>query len=371
MTAEEHAPPPPQPPPTGAGARRRDGDAIGGRLVDWLRASRHRTVLAGSAVAALLVGGGALWAWQTDAGAANVRYCWDAWDGEINERRQLQQVRATVPTGDSPEGSCVFRIDGREVTVTYAQPPADPKDRLDWFTDHVGSDTGPLPEELPGLVSGGRGLVVLPESCAVNGRASVVTIDAESELGHATSRTDVTGDLMIRAANQGMAATGCLPERQDWEYSSLRGSHTPQPSTGWEAENFCLAPGMHYDGSQEPYEIEDTEHHAWAYRDELQVCGVNNLEDISTPPDLLLMMIASPPLAGLFDDVVEADTTPPGAVGHGFVTGETALIRLTCDGDPLVLFRVGGAAQADDPLVPFVAVATERAGCTATGAADS
>ncbi|MFD0382608.1 hypothetical protein ACFQ2B_10040 [Streptomyces stramineus] len=157
------------------------------------RGERKARLLTGAlAVTALVAAVVALWQTQSTPLAGRT-YCWGAWPERAEPFRRGDHHRTSdesAPTPERPSGHCLLRWRGgrgagayeQEVEVRLGTGPLDAGPRRGWLSGLlVGGDTA-LPGRLPGFTAAGSGTLVLPESCDVVGRPSVVTLTSSFTL---------------------------------------------------------------------------------------------------------------------------------------------------------------------------------------------
>jgi hypothetical protein len=358
----------------GAGESRRDR---AGRL---LRTHRGR-VAAGAAVVLLAAGlAGGLGARAAEAGPfAPDRYCWDAWQepgvlGDEGRRTGTDDA----PTPRRPHGSCEVTLDDTRgpsgyrgtVRVAYGPAPKDPEERMAWLGGFLFPGSVPLPDELPGVVSGGGGLLVLPERCAAaDGRPATVTLDADPQPGLGGVRE--TAVLLVAAANRGMELAGCAagePLRVTSPVFTL--PEDPDDGPAEAGRDVCRVPGLDIEGTKE--QLDDLQPRVGAVTGGLQTCSV------SVPPwasggepheegklSFGLAMIAEPRLASLVADVAGPEPPAEGWRGTGDFAADYLAARAECAGRPTVFVRVRGTAGGDgtEQFTAFTDAVTRRLGC--------
>lgn len=363
-------------------------EAAAGR---WRALPQRKRNLLMSALALVLAGTGLgtyaadTWPWPKN------RYCWDAWEedsgpgflgdeafGEGGDGSRTS--KETTPTREHPAGSCEVVISGdytssydgdqvsidQRVSVRYGPVPKSAEARLAKIHDgYLGGDMVPLPDGLPGTVSGRSGMLVLPESCdAEDGRPTVVTLDASGTYTSGSSFTqddpaDLGGTreaavLLVAAANRGMAAAGCAPEEPlevDSPVYDLPGNEDPVFS---DSASVCGVRGLRLDGKS-------LEQQTGAATRDLHTCSVLGRRD--EKPRLELATVAQPRLAAVFDGIADERPAARGWRGTGAVGEKHALVRADCGGRSAVFLM--GASTDPDHLAAFVNAGAARLGCAA------
>ncbi|WP_431040644.1 hypothetical protein ACQUSR_01245 [Streptomyces sp. P1-3] len=360
------------------------GRAWPGRVKRLVRA-RPKTALAVTAAVALVAAGLGTWAAGTGPFESRDRYCWGAWEegsgpeflGDGGGSRTSEE---TAPTPKRPRGRCTVAIRSEgtssstgdyvrkaEVTVTYGPAPRDAAERVEWLDTYLGGSAVPLPDGLPGAVDEDRGLLVLPERCDTpDGRPTAVTIDSESgtdwsdgvslsdgaELGGARS----VAELLVSAANRGMAAAGCAPGRP------LRVT-SPVLTLAEKDEDYfsraCRIKGMEFGKG-----TNGLEYQVGAVTRDFQSCSVRLRRDGDRYFDAL--MVAQPRLAALLDGVPGREPPARGWRGTGVFTdiGGYKVVRAECAGRPVTLMALApGTRETTRYFVAFTNAVTQRLGC--------
>jgi hypothetical protein len=353
--------------------RRTGGSGLGRR--------NRRAVFAGGAVcvllAALLTTGWATERWPFEE---KDRYCWGAWQEDagppfLSGARVADGGSRTAvergPTPDRPSGVCTLGIESggeddlrSEVTVTYGPAPEEAAPRWDWLLSHLGGSAVPLPDGLPGAVTGGSGLLVLPERCdAPDGRPTTVTLTAESSrstgdgrraastgLGGATS----TARLLVAAANAAVERAGCGGPALRADSPVLTLPEEPEPVV---RSPLCRIPGLEVDA-------ENTEH-LGGYRvgtvgPDLQSCSVGYRRSAETR--LSALMVAGPRLVALLDGTVGDRPPAEGWRATGTFTPAHRVLRTECAGRPVAFVTSG---MTGEQAGAFADSAAARLGCPA------
>ncbi|MFD0025157.1 hypothetical protein [Streptomyces sp. NPDC058382] len=343
---------------------------------------RRATVLAGVVAGAVLASGIGLWA--TDSWPFRDTYCWGAWEqdsgpsflGDQALGKSGSQRRATEsapPSADRPHGTCTLAVTSEvedddsdqpltfkeQITLEYGPVPAGAKERRAWIAQYFHGSASPLPDGLDGLVAGDRAMLVLPEACDADGRASAVTIRSESSGdGHlgkvampfAIGATTDVGRMLLDAANTTMKKAGCAPDE------SLR-TVSPMVTVAEDHERavhpLCRIPGMTFDfGEGSHYEQQ-----VGAVTDRLQTCSVVwRAPGVPDEPSAQYVMARRPRMVALFDGLPEGGA-------HG-------LLRTTCGGRRTVFYGnvetgLKGRGSPDDRRVfeNFADSVSRRIGC--------
>ncbi|MFE0041669.1 hypothetical protein [Streptomyces albireticuli] len=349
------------------------------------QAERKVRVLTGLlAVAALVAALVALWQTQSTP-LARRTYCWGAWtegSGPFRDGGRERAAEESVPTRERPRGHCVLSWRGgrgagayeQRIEVRLGTGPRDAEGRRDWVGGLFAGGDRALPGLLPGFTADGSGALVLPESCDVGGRPSVVTLtssftDAADRSSHAgfpdDSSPSRTGELLVRVANRATEATRCSSA------PSLRlrpepplSSPPPAPATPNTPVGRCAIPGLGEDAAGE--HLTDTV--GGGAGDDLQSCAVSGGDD--GRPAARFTMVGRPRIVALFDGLTGASAPAPGWRGRGRIDAAGALVRAECGGRPTVFaMRVGPGrthTRLDDPrhaFPAFVDAMAARIGC--------
>lgn len=341
----------------------------------------RRRLVAGGAAAVVLAGvlTGGLGAWAADAGPfAPDRFCWGAWQepgvlGDEGRRTGTDDA----PTPGRPHGSCEVTLDDSRgpsgyrgtVRVAYGPAPKDPAERMSWLGGFLFPDSVPLPDGLPGVVSAGGGLLVLPERCAAaDGRPATVALDADAQPSLGGVRE--TAVLLVAAANRGMELAGCAagkPLRVTSPVFTL--PEDPDDGLVTAGRDTCRVRGLDVEGTEE--QLEDLQPQVSAVTRELQTCSV------SVPPwvsggeldeegelSFGLAMIAEPRLVSLVADVAGEAPPDEGWRGTGDFTADYLAARAECAGRSTVFVLVQGTDDGGpEHFVAFTDAVTQRLGC--------
>ncbi|MBB5117138.1 hypothetical protein [Streptomyces eurocidicus] len=345
------------------------------------QAERKVRVLTGFlAVAALVAALVALWQTQSTP-LARRTYCWGAWTegaGPFRDGGGERAAEESVPTRERPRGHCVVSWRGgrgagayeQRIEVRLGTGPSDVAGRREWVGGLFAGGDRALPGLLPGFTADGSGALVLPESCDVGGRPSVVTltssftdaVDRGSHPGFPEDSPARTGELLVRAANRATETTRCS------EAPSLRLRPEPLASSTPPAPDApagrCAIPGLGEDAAGE--HLTDTV--AGGAGDDLQSCAVAEGDD--GRPAARFTMVGRPRIVALFDGLTGDSPPAPGWRGRGRMDAAGALLRAECDGRPTVFaMRVGPGrthTRLDDPrrsFPAFVDAVAARIGC--------
>ncbi|MGW1073298.1 hypothetical protein [Streptomyces sp. NPDC002537] len=349
---------------------------------------RGRVLTGALAIAALMAALVALWQTQSTP-LARRTYCWGAWPESGGLFRSGAHDRVTeesAPARDRPSGSCTLRWRAGRGAGAYEQRialrlgtgPAEASPRRAWLDGlFEGGDTA-LPGRLPGFTTAGSGALVLPASCDVDGRPSVVTFTSSytDGTGHGShpgfpdgASPAHTGALLVRAANRAAEATGCSsapPIR-------LRARSVPTRPVRVNpgiAPGRCAIPGLGVDDpSKGPAEgavedrLTDT---VGSVHDDFQTCAVSDGGQWAAR----FTMVGRPRIVALFDGLTGDGPPAPGWRAHGRIDAAGALVRADCDGRATVFTMRTGPGRThtglDDPrrsFPAFVDAVGERIGC--------
>ncbi|MFC7304217.1 hypothetical protein ACFQVC_08335 [Streptomyces monticola] len=323
------------------------------------------------------------WPWPKD------RYCWGAWerdsgpdflgdaafgDGDDGSRSGTE----SLPTHERPSGSCEVTIasnykssyDGdkvsisQRVSVTYGPVPTAAEARLSMIQDdYLGADMVALPDGLPGTVNARGGLLVLPKSCdAKDGRPTVVTMQAYGTYASGPSYTqedpaDLGGAqqaavLLVAAANRGMAAAGCAPDKPLKVSSPVYDLPGRRERVFTSSDDLCGIRGLRFD-------TEDLYHQTGVVTRDLQTCSVAG--DRDGIPAVDLAMVAQPRLAAVFDSLTGNRPAVRGWRGTGTLGENHSIVRADCAGRPATFLM--GASTDPGHLAAFANAVAARLGC--------
>ncbi|NML54914.1 hypothetical protein HHL19_34390 [Streptomyces sp. R302] len=372
--------------PQGAGG----GDGIRG---SWLR-RRRGTVVAVTVGALALAGVGG---WAAEVGPfAKDRYCWGAWEQDSGPRllgdeelgRSGSERRAeesAAPSADRPEGTCTLRVTSsvpdshgssggggtiefkKTVNVRYGAVPAAEEERLGWLREFLDGSVAPLPDGVPGLVGSSKGMVVLPESCDVDGRPTVVTVTGgETGDGHlGLVRMPVSigspGDvarLLLDVADEGMRRTGCAEGAGPLRVTSPVRPAREREIGGVDAKDTCGIRGLGFaTGKGDHYEARPG-----AVADDVQLCTLTNTDNVRNPVFAgQFTMVAQPRLVALFQGLAGDRSPGPGWRGKGRLSGSYNIVQADCGKEPAVFMLVLGSGHLQKVAVPDVDGAFARA----------
>ncbi|GGR17657.1 hypothetical protein [Streptomyces netropsis] len=341
------------------------------------------------AIAALVAALVALWQTQfrplTPPG-----YCWGTWPGgdtrdgglfQRGVRHRTADERA--PTPERPSGHCALSWRGgrgpqayhQRVTVRLDTGPRGADQRRSWLDGLFAGGGTALPGGLPGFVAAGSGALVLPESCDVDGRPSVVSLtgtftDSTARAGHPGfpqgSTPEITGKLLIEIANRAINVSSCAsgPPLRIPRAPVGDGRDGTDEGVDGRAGDDCAIPAL------AAGEAKGTGHPATAARSSrgtLRTCAVPSADG---RPAIRFAAIGIPRLVALFDGLTGDRPPAPGWRAHGRIEATRALVRADCAGRPTVFaLRTGPGrthTRLDDARVAFPALVDEvarRAGC--------
>ncbi|GGX90555.1 hypothetical protein [Streptomyces hiroshimensis] len=330
---------------------------------------RARAVTGALAIAALVAALVALW--QTQSAPLGGRsYCWGAWPEDEAPFRRGDHDRTSDESAPAPgrtTGHCSLRWRGGQGPGAYEQRvdlrlgtgPREAAERRSWLGELFGGGDVPLPDGLPGFAAAsGTGALVLPEGCDVDGRPSVVTLKSVMALS-----PDITGELLIRAANKATRATSCTtlpPIRLHKEPPSPTAPGT-STETGTDtapgtdtARDHCGIPGLGKKTAPASGSgpgtgpgtgpAEDSDFHS---------CAIAGAKGWAAR----FATTARPRLVALFDGLTGDRPPAPGWRAHGSIDASGALVRADCDGRPTVFTMRSGPGRThtrlDDPREAF------------------
>ncbi|MCT2590189.1 hypothetical protein LHJ74_09735 [Streptomyces sp. N2-109] len=390
----------------------------------WLRRfgrlSRRRRLAWGGAALALALGSTAVTAQATGTWPFDKdRYCWGAWKQDSGPRllgdavlqrtdSERSGTASDVPSPDRPQGKCSVVMTsevpddhgghtgtgteqyGEEageaqetltfesrVTVEFGPVPRKAAERRKWLAGFLDASAVPLPDGVPGVVAGNRGMVVLPKACDVDGRPSAVTLaGGETGDGHlgvvempftVGSRSEVAR-LMLAVAEKGMKSVGCAPE-EPYRVTS------PVAATSGDAdgvrEDFtaCRIPGQRFDvGKFGGLAVQ-----RGPVTDRMQTCSLTLRSRGTAPtPAGQFVMVREPRLVALFHGLTGERAPGPDWRGKGELKAGHQVVRADCAGHPTVFFQqldeTLRAAARPSPERVFARSANEvaaRIGCAA------
>ncbi|AZQ73400.1 hypothetical protein EKH77_21215 [Streptomyces luteoverticillatus] len=330
---------------------------------------RARLLTGALAIAALLAALMALWQTQFRP-LARQDYCWGTWSEESGPfrgeaggaRHRVSQESAPGP--GRPHGRCTLSWRGNDpgndhdgngngngnkhwvehrLEVSYGTGPEAPDERRAWLTGLFAGGDSPLPDALPGFVTASSGTLVLPKSCDVRGRPSVVTLTGSFP----DASPARTGRLLLDVANRAAKMTGCA--RQARPLASPR------------APGACAIPGIAGPGMGRPAGTGSSE-------PDFETCALAATDAFRWAARFA--MTARPRIVALFDGLTGDSPPAPGWRAHGRIEATGALIRADCAGRPTVFtMRTGPGrtgTRADDPrhaFPAFVDAVAGRIGC--------
>lgn len=365
---------------------------------------RARVFTGALAVAALLA---ALMAFcQAEFGPpARPSYCWGTWPedgGPFRSGDHDRSVQESAPAPRRPYGACTLSWRGgrdagayrQRLDVRYGTGPREAEARRVWLAGLLVGGDSALPDGLPGFVAAGSGTLVLPPSCDVDGRPSVVTVtssfrDADgadradrADRTGGTDRTGIdgtdaaepgderpgfpddssparTGRLLVDAANRAVKASRCAPA------PVVQPQHAPpswvRVSAGGPAEQ-CAIPGLTV-AAADSVRLTDT---VGSVGDDFQTCAVAADGRWAAR----FAMIARPRVVALFDGLAGDGPPAPGWRAHGRIEASGALVQADCAGRPTVFTMRTGPGRSrtrlDDARAvfpDFVDAVGRRIGC--------
>ncbi|MFF4404220.1 hypothetical protein [Streptomyces sp. NPDC001404] len=358
---------------------------------------RARVFTGALAIAALLA---ALMAfWQAEFGPpARSSYCWGTWPedgGPFRSGDHDRSAQESAPAPGRPYGTCTLSWRGgrgagayrQRLDVRYGTGPREAEARRAWLSGLLVGGDSALPDGLPGFVAAGSGTLVLPPSCDVDGRPSVVTVTSsfrDANGADGSGRTDGTdgadaagpggadrpgfpddsspartGSLLVDAANRAVRASRCAPvpvvQPQHAPPSSVR------VSAGGPAEQ-CAIPGLTV-AAADSVRLTDT---VGSVGDDFQTCAVAADDRWAAR----FAMIARPRVVALFDGLAGDGPPAPGWRAHGRIEASGALVQADCAGRPTVFTMRTGPGRSrtrlDDARAvfpDFVDAVGRRIGC--------
>lgn len=351
---------------------------------------RARVLTGALAIAALLAALAAFC--QAEFGPlAKPSYCWGAWPedgGPFRSGDHHRSAQETAPAPGRPYGACTLSWRGgrgagayrQRLDVRYGTGPREAEARRAWLSGLLVGGDSALPDGLPGFVAAGSGTLVLPPSCDVDGRPSVVTVTSSFRDADKTSAADGTdlakpggerpgfpddsspartGRLLVDAANRAVRASRCAPS------PVVQPQHAPpswvRVSAGGPAEQ-CAIPGLTV-AAADSVRLTDT---VGSVGDDFQTCAVAADGRWAAR----FAMIARPRVVALFDGAAGDDAPAPGWRAHGRIDASGALIQADCAGRPTVFTMRTGPGRSrtrlDDARTvfpDFVDAVGRRIGC--------
>ncbi|MFZ4264283.1 hypothetical protein [Streptomyces arboris] len=351
-------------------------------MEDGGKRQRRWVVLGAVLAGAVLISGIALWA--TDSSPFKDRYCWGAWEQDSGPRflgddalGKSGSERVTAESGTPGSGgktaTCTLTVSSSvpdddstqpitfqdRVTLSYGPVPEAPDKRRDWIDRYFSGSASALPGGLDGLVASDRAMLILPEACDVAGRASAVTLWAESwGDGHLGKRAmpltigslpDVS-TMLLDAADVGMRKAGCAPEKPLRTSVPMVRLAERDDSAG---NPLCRIPGVTFTwGKDMRYQQQ-----VGVVGDRLQTCSVVWKQRGSPDePAAQFVMAGSPRTAAVFAGLPEGS-------GQG-------LVRRDCDGRNTVFYAHigpglgdGGGEKDRQVFERFTDAVGKRVGC--------
>lgn len=379
---------------------------------------RARLLTGALAIAALLAALMALWQTQFRP-LARQDYCWGTWSeesgpfrGEAGGARQ-RVSRESAPGPGRPHGRCTLSWRGgghggrgaeRRLEVRYGTGPEAADERRAWLTGLFAGGDSPLPDALPGFVTAASGTLVLPESCDVRGRPSVVTLTGSFP----DASPARTGRLLLEVANRAAKAAGCAGEARpmaspsapgvcaipgtagpvgtgsaepDFETCALAATDTTgstagrRPGATGPSAGLATGTGPAADAGTRPAARTGPHGGATPTKSATSANTTTPEDDTTTPADAFrwaarFAMTARPRIVALFDGLTGDSPPAPGWRAHGRIEATGALVRADCAGRPTVFtMRTGPGrtgTRADDPrraFPAFVDAVAGRIGC--------
>ncbi|MFI9236497.1 hypothetical protein [Streptomyces sp. NPDC053079] len=353
---------------------------------------RARTLTGALAIAALLAALMALWQAQFRP-LTKPEYCWGTWradGGPFREDARHRSVRESAPTAGRPHGRCTLSWSGgrgpdaprRQLEVRYETGPRAEEERRAWLTGLFAGGDAALPDDLPGFVTADTGTLVLPESCDVDGRPSVVTVSGSFDSSPAR-----TGRLLVEAANRATKATGCAGEVETREEAPTPQNAPAAPHTPT-TQGPPIPPDTSTPGTRTPPTpatppttptptpttacpvplpgLAAARPAAGSAHDGFQTCAVAGDGQWAAR----FTMVARPRIVALFDGLTGDGPPGPGWRAQGRIEASGALIRADCAGRPTVFTMRTGPGRTgtrlDDPreaFPDFVDAVASRIGC--------
>ncbi|MER7348311.1 hypothetical protein ABT390_23250 [Streptomyces aurantiacus] len=351
-------------------------------------------------VGALLAGGLGTWATDTWPFDGRDRYCWGAWeedsgpgilgdDGFEGDDGRGRASTGTPPTSRDARGECRLTVasshtysDGDKrrqdttVTVKYGPAPEPAADRVTWLGGYLSGRAMPLPDGLPGVADGTRGLLVLPKRCDTrDGRPTAVTLDAKEapdpddplpdspQLGG----SQAVAELLVAAANKGMEAAGCDGGKP------LRVSG-PVPTLPERAESFprgpvCRIPGLDVEADLDKETAMRLNYQVGPVTDDLQSCSaeIGRSLRLGEREDQHLfdaVMVREPRIAALLDGAAGTKAPGKGWRGTGTFASDHRFVQAGCAGRPTSFLMLGTPTGAtSEYFATFTNAVARRLGC--------
>ncbi|MFD0025156.1 hypothetical protein [Streptomyces sp. NPDC058382] len=345
-----------------------------------LRSRTARAVTAAGLVGAL-IGAGAV-AWRTDTlpllGPAP---CWDSLgDSTVSELLGDRRVEVeeqslqSDPQGGLSYGQC--RITGyendrarRQVTVgVRLLDGLRGADGTQWPREFLTASMVSLGDGLPGMVSGSRGWLALPQSCTGRGEFTGPTVveigmgRADLEISSEYERKDraaLTGAL-VEAANGVIRSFGCS--------GSYPEPRTLPPVVGWKDTDTAALCGIKGLALPAAYRKDLSHTRVGGDGGPARVCEAGG--DYREPL-LRMTTVVDPALTEIYSwDALRSGATVKGTGGYGKLAGNRAVYRTLCQTGPVMFVveqlrqtRNAGFTLTADLLPAYVAAETERIGC--------
>ncbi|WP_406098461.1 hypothetical protein [Streptomyces sp. NBC_01013] len=351
-------------------------------LIRRLLRSRTTRAVTAAALAGALVGAGAV-AWHTDTlplfGPAP---CWDSLgDSTMSElfgdrRTEVEeQTLRTDPQGDGLSfGQCritSYRDDRARRQVTLKVHRLDGLRGTDgqrWPQEFLAAGMVPLGNGLPGMTSGSRGWLALPQSCTGRSEFSGPTVvdigmgRADQDISSEYEREDraALADALVEAANGVIRSFDCS--------GRYRAPHQlPAPVTWQDAEAnaFCGIKGFALPAA---YRKELRQTRVGGEGGPARVCEAgSSFREAS----LRLTTVVDPALTEIYSwDVLRSGAPVKGTTGYGRTGGNRAVFRAVCQTGPVVFVveQLRGTGDGDftlarDLLPDYAAAEAERIGC--------
>ncbi|MFI9004976.1 hypothetical protein [Streptomyces sp. NPDC053541] len=335
--------------------------------MDDNRPKRRRKALAAVIAGAIVAAGVGIGLWATGTGPFRESYCWGAWQensgpdflGEeaLGDSGERSAAESAPPAAGRPRATCTVRLtsspEDARVLLEYGAVPEGADARRQWIGENLNGSLSPLPDGLPGLVSGKRGMLVLPPACDADGRPVAVRLSS-GDFSMAP-RAEV-GRLLVDAANVLMEKAGCAPEQPLRLDSPLVKVAEEDTFAG---SPLCRIPGVTFEYDKNPR----YEEQVGAVGDRLQTCSAW-FDARGSARELVaqFVMTGEPRLVALFAGLPEGE--------------DKGLVWAACDGRETVFYgdvRPGlqGHGRPDDRRVfrNFVTSVSERIGCATGGGA--
>ncbi|MFJ6611431.1 hypothetical protein ACIQPT_14275 [Streptomyces sp. NPDC091289] len=353
------------------------------RLGRLLRNRTARTATVAGLIGALL--GAGIVAWQTDTlPLVGPRPCWDSLDDSAmtalfaDRRTEVEeQILRPDPQGDRlMYGSCritSYRTDdgderaARQVTVHVRRLDSlFGTDSHKWPAEFLAANMAPLGDDLPGMASGARAWIALPQSCTGGGDSGPAVIDAGQ--GQAGLDLDSAYDPGERAAlartvvavangvmrdfdcSGSYPAPGELAEPVDWEDADPRA--------------FCGIKGFALPAHRK---VLTTTRTVAGDGGPARVCEASYDRGRASAR---FTTVVEPLTANIFSgDLLHGGPRIKGTKGYGTFNATRAVYRASCQSGPVVfmverLKNTGPVSSLTRDLLPaYVAAEARRIGC--------